>query len=261
MKINSYKKLKNNTYKVILEDNNEIILYDEIILKYNLLLKKELNQKELVGMIKENRFYSCYYEAIKYLNYKNRSKKEVSEYLKKKNYSLEEIEKNINLLEEKKWINEELYLKNFIEEQILLTNNGPKKITRKLLNLGFLEDKIKEELIKVPKEVWKEKLKKIITKKIQSNRKDGPNKIKEKILVFCLNDGFSKEDILDIIENYELPLNVSALQKEAIRLYKKLSLKYEGTALFYQIKGRLARRGFSLEEIETVIKDIKKSSE
>ena len=75
MKIKSYKKVKNNQYKIYLEDNRELTLYDEIILKYNLLLKKELSKKEIVEIIKENQHLSCYFSALNYLNYKNRSKK------------------------------------------------------------------------------------------------------------------------------------------------------------------------------------------
>lgn len=260
MKIKSYKKVKNNCYKIFLDDNSEITLYDEIILKYNLLLKKELTKKEIVEILKESQSLSCYFTALNYLNYKNRSKKEIREYLKKKNYIEKDIEEAIKLLEEKKLINECEYLKKFIQEQIHLTNNGPKKIMRKLIDLGFLEKQIQEELLKIPKEVWKEKLEKIITKKVNANKKDGANKIKEKILVNCLNEGFQKEDILAILNSCEIPQNNIALEKEALKLYKKLSLKYQGSELIYQIKGRLFRKGFSYEGIESILEDIKKAS-
>lgn len=261
MKIKNYKKLKNNTYKIVLEDSTELLLYDEIILKYNLLLKKEIYPKEIKEIIQENNFYSCYFEALRYLSYKNRSKKEIKEFLIRKKYTLEDVEKTVELLENKKYINEEMYLKVYIQDQIHLTNNGPNKIIRKLINLGFLEEKIKKELQKVSSEIWKEKLEKIITKKIQSNRKDGTTKIKEKIYNYCLNEGFFKEDILESINRHEMPQNIFALQKEAERLYNKLSLKFQGTELLFQIKGRLARKGFSFEEIETVLEEIKKSSQ
>lgn len=261
MKIKSYKKGKNNQYKIFLENNSELTLYDEIILKYNLLLKKELTKKEVVEIIKENQHLSCYFTALSYLNYKSRSKKEIREYLKKKNYSSQDIENAIKLLEEKKLINESEYLKLYIRDQVHLTNNGPKKITRKLIDLGFLEEEIQEELFKISKEVWKEKLEKIITKKIKANKKDSVNKAKDKIVIYCLNEGFQKEDILAILDTYEVPENTSALEKEALKLYKKLSIKYQGSELIYQIKGRLFRKGFSYEEIERVLENIKKTSD
>ena len=42
MKINKYKKVGKNKYKVYF-DNNEIILFEDVILKYDLLLLKDVS--------------------------------------------------------------------------------------------------------------------------------------------------------------------------------------------------------------------------
>ena len=44
MKILKYKKIKGNEYKII-TDKEEYKLYDDIIIKHELLLKKEINKK------------------------------------------------------------------------------------------------------------------------------------------------------------------------------------------------------------------------
>lgn len=262
MKIKSYKKLKNNSYKITFQDSiEECILYDEVILKYNLLVKKDISKKELEECQKENERFSCYYKAIQYLTHKSHSKKEVYDYLKKQKYKEKDIHYTLQLLEEKKLINDEVYLQMFINDQIHLTNNGPKKIMRKLMDLGFTENKINEVLSQVPTDVWQEKLEHIITKKINANKKDGINKIKEKIIYSCMNEGYQKEDILSILENKKMPENTDALLKEIQKLYKKLSDKYMGSTLTYQIKGRLLQKGFSYEKIEEVLEDIKKASD
>lgn len=261
MKIKSYKKLKNNSYKISFEDNtDDCILYDDVILKYNLLLKKEISFQELEKIKEENESLSCYYKAIQYLTKKNRSKKEIREYLKKQKYALQDIENTIALLEEKKMINEETYLQMFIHDQINLTYNGPKKIEIKLVELGLNKEKIQEELAKFSKEVWQERLEHIILKKINANKKDGINKLKEKIVYQCINEGYLKENILLILDTIELPKNDHALEKETQKLYKKLALKYSGNELTYQIKGRLLNKGFSYEDIDAVLEKLKKSS-
>lgn len=261
MKIKNYKKIKNDCYKICFEDSSkEIILYDAIILKYNLLLKKEISTKELAQMQKENEKYLCYVKAIKYLNYKNRSKKEIREFLKKQEFSLEDIENTIKKLEEENFIKEEEYIKMFVHDQLLLTNNGPKKIFRKLIELGFSEEKIKSYLVSISKEEWQKKLEHLISKKINANKKDGSRKMKEKILYSCIKDGFLKEDIIEILDKKELPKNDSALLKESQKLYKKLSIKYNDKELWYQLKGRLLNKGFSYEEIDEALESIKKAS-
>ncbi len=43
MKILKYKKIRNNEYKII-TDEGEYSLYDDVIVKYELLLKKEISK-------------------------------------------------------------------------------------------------------------------------------------------------------------------------------------------------------------------------
>ena len=54
MQILEYKKLKDNRYIVYLKNKKEIILYDEVILKFNLLNNKNLNEEKLEEVQKYN---------------------------------------------------------------------------------------------------------------------------------------------------------------------------------------------------------------
>ncbi len=257
MKIKSYKKLKNNQYKISFKDSPiDLIVYDEIILKYNLLLKKEISNQEWENIRKENKFFACYYKAISYLSYKSRSKKEITEYLKRQKFANEDIEQVVILLEEKKIINNHAFLEMFVNDQIHLTLYGPKKIKKKLIDLGFSEEEIQQSLVSISEDIWTEKLEHIIMKKVKSNKKDGAGKIKEKIVYSCTNEGFSKEKVLEILEKIELPKNNESLLKEVEKLKKKLSLKYSGSVLHYQIKGRLLNKGFSSEDIENALEEV-----
>ena len=78
MNIKKYKKLKDNRYQITLDNLEQIILYDDIILKYNLLLTKKIkNEEQLEEIKKDNDSLECYYKAIHYLSYKMRCKKEI----------------------------------------------------------------------------------------------------------------------------------------------------------------------------------------
>ncbi len=46
MKIDRFKKMANNKYRIYLEDGNFIDTYDEVIISNNLLYKKELDDCE-----------------------------------------------------------------------------------------------------------------------------------------------------------------------------------------------------------------------
>ncbi len=260
MKIEKYKKLKDNRYQLFLDNQNEIILYDDIILKYNLLLKKNIDEKELKEILKENNSLECYYKSIKYLAKKSRCKKEVIAYLTRNHYEEKEIEKAIQLLEEKKYLNEDNYLKSYINDQILFTHNGPTKIKRKLLDLDLQEEKINEALSVIDEKIWNEKLQKIITKKIAVNRKESAPKLKEKIILYCMNEGYSKENILKIINTVDITTNSAILEKEFNKVYIKLSRKYKNESdLFFELKRKLYTRGFTKDEIENVIQTWKEN--
>ena len=87
MKILKYKKLKSQKYQVFL-DNLEILeLYEETILKYDLLITKKVDEKILEELLEYNKKYEAYYTCLKYLNVRVRSRKEIKDYLKKKDYN------------------------------------------------------------------------------------------------------------------------------------------------------------------------------
>ena len=47
MKVDKFKKMSKGRYKITLSDLNEFILYEEVIFKHELLLKKDINAERL----------------------------------------------------------------------------------------------------------------------------------------------------------------------------------------------------------------------
>ncbi len=77
MKIISYKKIKQNKYEVTLSNNESVLLYDDIILKYELLTKKEIDNQKLKEIILDNSKYDLYYAMLKDISKKFRTEKEL----------------------------------------------------------------------------------------------------------------------------------------------------------------------------------------
>ena len=99
MKIIAYKKININEYLIKLQNHSEIKLYDDTIIKFDLLLLKEIDENKLKEIIDYNNTLSAYFLAIKYLTKKQRCKKETSDYLIKKEFSKNTIELVIKRLE------------------------------------------------------------------------------------------------------------------------------------------------------------------
>ena len=139
MKIQKYIKDRQNKYKVVIDDE-EYILYDDVIVKYNLLLKSEIDNSSFEEIKTYNDELKSYYDSIKYISRRLRSEKEIYEYLEKKEIHPQIIAKTIKKLKENKFLNDALYLNAYFKDQINLTNNGQKKIEANLEYGGLESD-------------------------------------------------------------------------------------------------------------------------
>lgn len=246
MKIEKFIKDSTNKYKLIIDGEN-YKLYDDVILKYQLIMKESITQKELDEVLDYNEKLTSYYDSIRYLNKKMRSEKEIREYLKKKMVSNENIDLTIKKLKSNNFINEEIYVKSYINDQINLTNNGPYKIIKSLINLGINENLINERLSTISDEVWNEKVDKYIDKKVRVNHKNSKNMLKMKITNELINLGYEKEMILNNLSNYDI-IDKDIYKNEYEKAKKALEKKYSGYELDRKIKERLYRKGFNVLE-------------
>ena len=242
MKIIKYKKKKSNIYELLLDNNSKLDLYDDIILKYELLLKKEINDKELSKIILDNSYLEGYYVALKYINIRLRTEKEIRNKLK--NYNKNIIDNIVSRLKKEGYINNSLYIKSYINDEVNLKFIGPVKILSDLKKNGFKEDDILEYLNTIDNNIWLEKINKYVTKRIDSNHNLSGLLLKQKIVKDLLNKGFYIEDINEIINTYDFYDNDEIYQKEYTKIKKRLIKKYDDSKLDYYIKMELLKKGF-----------------
>ncbi|MBE6161288.1 MAG: hypothetical protein E7158_03610 [Firmicutes bacterium] len=250
MDIKSFKKKKNNKYDIFFKDGKSIELYDDVILKYNLLLDKKIEDSMYDEIILYNSSLDAYYLSIKYLSSKMHTKLEINKYLEKKEFSASIIKETIEKLEKNKLINENEYLKAFVNDQIKFTKNGPHKIANKLHLLGIEKENIYDYLSTIEDSIWEEKIKKLIDKKIQSNRNYSEIVLKNKILQSISNEGYDRNMINLLLKDYDNISNPNIIIKEYNKQKRKLSKKFDGDALEFQIKMKLKAKGFNFDDLK-----------
>ncbi len=255
MEIVKFKKLKDNNYLLTFDDESMIKLYDDVIVHFNLLVNKKIDNKKLSEIMKYNAELESYYKAIKYINKKLRSKLEIIKYLEK-NYDKKTIIKTINKLEIDGYLNDILFTSAYINSELNLTLNGPFKIERELKKLGIEESYIIEELSKIEESVWIERIDKIINKKVKANHNNSLKKLQDKIIYDLGNMGYSKELINEEFKAREIKVDENIVFKEGNKLFNKLSKKYQGSELIYQLKNKLYLKGFTSEEINNYLDNI-----
>ena len=254
MKIEKYKKLKSNKYEVEIDDI-KVKLFDDVIVKYELLRKKELSYEEFEEITEYNDKLEAYYKSLRYITRRLRTEKEIWKYLEK-DYSKEVIKETINRLKNDGYLNKELFLKSYLNDQINFGTYGPNKVKDDLINLGFHEDEIKDQIDSIDDNVWLDKIKKIMNKRISSNRTYGVFKLKEKIIYDLSRMGFYKWMIEDVLDEVTFDSNEDLVKKEYMKAFNKLSKKFEGSELDYQVKMKLFQKGFTIDEIEAIKKEL-----
>ena len=252
MEIKSFKKKKNNKYELTFEDNSTIELYDDVIIKYNLLVNKKLDEKKFDEITKYNSSLDAYFLSLKYLNSKMRTKLEIKKYLDKQNIDSKTINDTIDKLVKNKAIDEDLYVKSFVNDQINFSTIGPYKIANKLFTLGISKDKSMDYINSIDKSIWIEKITKLVNKKIKVNKNYSIVMLKNKILSSICNEGYDKSMIISVLNDFSFKNDPKIIIKEYNKIKNKLSKKYDGSALECQIKMKLKSKGFSSDEIDSI---------
>ena len=248
MKIIKYKKTTNGKYKILLDDGRELLLYEDAILKFELLLKKEILETDIFEVELFNQECDVYYVALNSIKSRFKSVYDTKEFLIKKEYPSEMIDKAIEKLVRQGYLNDKDFAKSYINNQIITTNKGPYKIKRELSEHKVSLEIIEEELEIFDEESQLEKIEKVANRLYKTNRNKGGAVLKKNIVNDLVNLGYSTDLISKVVEKFDFSNNNDIASREYEKLYKRLSRKYEGKELEYKIKEKLYQKGLYYED-------------
>lgn len=243
MVIKKFLKLKNGMYKLKLDDDSDVIVHEEYILKNDLLLTKEIDMEDVKNVDKINNNYNAYDLAVRYISVKYRSCYEVHEYLLNKEIDKIVIHEVIEKLKSQKYLDDSVYAKAFVNDRIKFSNNGPYKIKRELEERKVSSSIIDDVLNIFDYSLEKEKLDKLVPKYVKTIRNKSYTMMKNKVCEYFSNLGYNKSVVLDILSDIDYD-DSGAREKEYTKLYNKLSKKYSGAELEFKIKQGLYKNGY-----------------
>ncbi len=200
MKIEKYESINNGQYKIYLSDGTILKINSDVIINNNLLYKKEMDNTLLNKILKENDNANIYNKCVKYISVRLRSKKEIIDYLKKLN--IDNTADIIDKLTKNNLINDEVFTKAFIKDKINFTSYGPYRIRQELNKYNIDNEIIDKYINDIDEEILVDKVDKQINKMIKSNRKYSGNILKSKIYNNLYNNGFDKDMIINVLNNY-----------------------------------------------------------
>ena len=247
MKINKFKKVGKNKYKIIF-DNTDLTLYEDVILKYDLLIKKDVDLDLIDKIIEENKYEDAFESSVSYIEIKMRNKKEIIDYLRKKEFNESHINYAVNKLNKLNLLNEKRYIEAYLNDKVNLTLDGPYKIRKALLDYDLSENDIDNYLNTFSSDIWESKLNKIINKKKSLMKNKSYTMFINKLKLDLYNMGYDKYMIDNMLMNIEYSSN--AIDKEIEKAKKKFKNDKN------KIISSLLRKGYNYEEINSKLKEL-----
>lgn len=251
MKIVKYQKCGKNTYKIYLEDGRVLLLYDNIILKYNLLLTKKIPKTVEESILLDNQKEEAYYKALLFLSKKYHSIQETKKYLA--TYSLNIQTEIIERLKKEGYLDDYKYANAFINDKINLSLDGFNKIKNALIEKGVAENIILPLLEAIPEKTWYERSQKAINKKASNYEKYSSKVKKSKFYSYLINLGYTSNQINSCLTKFDFSDDTKALEKDYLKVKKALAAKYSGPKFNYMLKSKLYAKGYSMESINKLI--------
>lgn len=261
-------KRKSNRYNIFIDDGTGekygFSVDEDILIKFRLQKGMELQEHKINELTQQDSKQKGYHQAIHYLSYRIRSKKEMYDYLMKKEVDEGHIQAIIERLESEKLIDDKQFADAFVKTRLNNSRKGPTLIKRELLDKGISGTIADEALFVFTYEKQYDKAYKLAEKRMGKKSKDSLSKQMLKIQAYLQRNGYKQEVITDVMaeikENNEEHSDWEALLYHGERLKRRFSKKFQGDELRYKMKEGLYRQGFSLALIDRFLIDSQHSS-
>lgn len=143
-------------------------------------------------------------QAYYYLNIRNRSEKEMRDYLLKKKATEDIIERIIASLKEKNFLNDETFARNWVLSRARLKPKGKALLKIELRQKGIADELIRSVLDEVKEEIPDEleQAKGLITKRMERMADKSKEEIYQKVGGFLSRRGFSWDVVKKAIDSF-----------------------------------------------------------
>ncbi len=250
MKIERIKKVGASKYQLILQNKDVITTYEDVIIKYNLLYRKEIDNQLLEALLEETRSSDIYYKSVKKITTKLMSVHDYKKWLEKYKMKKDEEEQLITRLKSVGLLNDCIYASAYVRDKVHLSKYGKEKIEQGLKEHGICLEDRKKALQEINETEMYEKLERAILKRICQNHRHSNQQLKQKIISEFVSLGYLKEDILEVLSHIEWKEESELLEKEFEKTLARGRRKYQGNELLRYVKNKLYQKGFSLEQIQ-----------
>lgn len=193
-------KKNRSRYNIYINHEFSFAVHEDILVKYRLMKGREIDPEEIKEvLIAEERNRAMQY-ALRFLSYRPRTATEVSEHLQRKGFLREDIDGIISYLQDKKYLDDQSYALQWVEERKRLKPRGRSLLRMELIQRGIddhLADQALEDQLTGQEE--REMIENWIHKKCSQKKFPNLYEMKKRIVPFLQRKGFPLDLILEVV--------------------------------------------------------------
>lgn len=185
---------RQDRYSIFIDGKYTFSLSENELMQSGIKINKSYSPSELEQLKQTAVLDKAYMRSLDLIMRRQRSEWEVGDYLKRKDYDLDTIEKTVDRLKKAGYVNDVKFAESWIRNRRLLKSTSKRKLFTELkqkrvdesvINLALEEDETDEI----------EVLKGLIEKKRQQSRYQDD----QKLIAFLLRRGFNYEQIKEVL--------------------------------------------------------------
>lgn len=189
-------------YHLYADDLLLITVSEETLLHFQLQKGLKISEALLDEIHAFDQLQRCLEQAYRYLSRRGHFKRELQRKLKLKSYETEVIDKALQHLEDKGYLNDLQLMTQYIQDAIRLKQYGPLLIKSKLLERGLPGTAIDQALEEhYPTELQQQVCQQLAQKKWSSLIKSNKENLRQKLAAFLQQRGFGWEIIQPVVES------------------------------------------------------------
>ncbi|MEK4304193.1 MULTISPECIES: recombination regulator RecX [Oceanobacillus] len=238
---------------------------EDILIQFRLEKGMELDNELIETLKEQDNLHKVYTLTIHFLSYRIRSEKEVITYLQKKEVEEEQIAVIMQRLKKEKLLDDQQFAEMFVRSRMNTSSKGPKVIEQELFEKGISGQIAVNALEQYTPALQKEKVQKLLGKKIKQSSKDSFQKQINQAKNTILQKGFNQQLVFEAIQTMDQEEDTNheweALKFQGEKLYQKHVKKYEGFQLKQKVMEGLYRKGFHFDMIQQFVEKYMENQE
>ncbi|WP_077324622.1 recombination regulator RecX [Virgibacillus siamensis] len=254
---------RKNRYNIFLDDGHGekygFSVDESVLIAYKLRKHLELDESMIATLVQKDTLHKSYTLAINFLSYRMRTKKEIYDYLVKKEVDDEHITQIMKQLTEEKLINDRQFAEAFVRTRIDTTRKGPMLVKRELMEKGVSPQLAAEAVDLYTYEIQYARAEKWVRKKLTASKSKSFKQQVQQLQGTLMQKGFTRDVIQDVLadvdEMKDTDAEWNALVKQGEKLLHKHRQKLSGYELQGKVKEGLYRKGFSIDLINQFLEE------